>query len=181
MLTIDAYQLLRTARRSLLGFEDDNFQVWSGEPTEGQVARVTACPSHSEVLRALGPISRRDVCRGGTVQVMSDVWEDCRGCCGCAGVHTAGFRAACGSLRDACSDRGYDRARDQFEACRAVGIFVWRVTQLNAHAELYRAVTGFEALAQIGRMITAVGSIGNAIGAFARDAVAVGRTPAKGY
>jgi len=177
-MLIDEYEALRAARRTLLGFEDVcGFQVWGDEPSESQVALVTSPPNHAEVLRALGPVARRKVCSGGTVQVMSDVWEDCRGCCGCEGCHTTGYRLALGSLRAP----NYEAARAQFEACRAVGIFVWRASQMDAHRQLYRSVAGFEALARVGHAVTAIAAIGHAISAFVRWAVEIAHTPAKGY
>ena len=177
-MLIDEYEALRTARRTLLGFEDVyDLQVWGGgEPTETQVARVTAPPSLAEVLRALGPVARREVCRSGTVQVMSDVWESCQGCCGCAGMHTTGYRIALGSYRSP----NYDVAQAQFEACRAVGIFMWRAAQLDAHTALYRSVAGFAALAEIGRQIGEIAKIGYAISAFVRGAIAAWNTVVKG-
>lgn len=183
-MTISEYETLRTARRSLLGFEDYGFRVWSGEPTEAQVARVTAPPSHAEVLRALGPVACREVCRGGTVQLMSDDWGNCGGCCGCAGVHTVGYRLAyasalgvggVGERADAAR-----RAREQFEACRAVGIFVWRAAQSDAHAALYRSVAGFDALARFGHQVAEIAKIGDAISAFVQGAIAAWNTVVKG-
>jgi hypothetical protein len=179
-LTIAEYEALRAARRALLGFEDSyGLQIWNEEPTESQVTRVTAPPSYAEVLRALGPVPRREVCRGGTVQVMSDDWENCRGCCGCAGAHTAGYRATYSEYRDRIDASA--AARAQFEACRAIGIFVWRAAQLPAHAALYRSVAGFEALAQIGRQIAAVAAIGYAISAFVRGVIAESNAVRKGH
>lgn len=179
MLTIDAYETLRRERHILLGFEDYGLQLWADSaPSEAQVARVTAPPSYAEVRRALGPVARREVCRGGTVQVMSDIWESCHGCCGCAGVHTTGYRAAYSGHRDRIDASA--AASAQFEACRAVGIFVWRTSCLAAHAQLYQSVAGFEALAQVGRAVTAIAAVGYAIGAFVRGAVAEWNSVRKG-
>jgi hypothetical protein len=176
-MSLAEYEALRAARRALLGFEDMyGLQIWGDGPTDTQVARVTAPPSYAEVLRALGPVARREICRGGTVQVMSDDWADCHGCCGCAGCHTAGYRAAVGSY----SAPNYERARAQFEACRGVGIFLWRAAQLDAHVQLYRSVAGFEALASVGRQVAEIAKIGYAISSFVQGAIAAWNTVTKG-
>jgi hypothetical protein len=178
-MLIAEYEALRAARLSLLGFEDIyGLRIWSGDaPSDDQVALVTAPPSHAEVLRALGPVARREVCRGGTVQVMSDDWANCKGCCGCAGCHTAGYRSAAGSY----SRPSYDAARAQFEACRAIGIFVWRAAHVEAHGAIYQGVAGYDMLARIGRQIAAIGAVPAAIATFVRAAVAIDAKPIKGY
>lgn len=176
-MSIAEYETLRAARRALLGFEDYVLRIWSGDqPSETQIARVTAGPSYAEVLRALGPVARREICRGGTVQVMSDDWANCHGCCGCAGCHTAGYKMALGSY----SQPNYEAARNQFEACRSVGIFLWRAAQIDAHAQLYQSVAGFAALAEIGRQVAEIAKIGYAISAFIQGAIAIWNTVTKG-
>jgi hypothetical protein len=176
-MTPTDYEALRASRRAILGFEDYGLQIWGGgDPSDAQVARVTAPLSYAEILGALGPVTRRTFCRGGTVQVMSDVWENCSGCCGCAGMHTAGYYNTV-SYRAARHDEG----RAQFEACRAIGIFVWRMAQLDAHTKLYQDVVGFDMLARIGRQIAAIGAIPAGICTFVRSALAVDKSPLKGF
>ena len=177
MLIAD-YEALRATRFALLGFEDRySLDVYEGEPSDKQIAAVSAPPSHAEVLRAIGPLSRRSVCDGGTVRVMSDVWDNCPGCCGCAGLHTSGYRQAAGSY----SRPNYEAARAQFEACRSIGIFVWRAARLDADAALYQSVAGFDMLARLGRQIAAVAAIGAAINAFVCWAVSIDAKPIKGF
>lgn len=173
-MNVADYESLRSARRALLGFEAYGLDLYGSPPSENQAARVTAVPSCDEALRALGPVARRTCCRGGTVQLMSDDWGDCGGCCECAGVHTAGYRLAYAAGRE-------PAARALFEACRGVGIFVWRASQIDAHTALYQSLRGYEALAAIGTAIARIAAVGIAVTAFLRAASQLSRVPTKGY
>lgn len=129
--------------------------VFKGENADLDVAYANVEVTPDRVKKALEPLKMPTYCDGGTIRVMSDVWDSCRGCGGC-------------------------RAGAAVTGAWAISAFVWSVANGAELSRLAACNAGFEALVAVGKAVAAALSPGVAIAKFFAATVALWNEIGKG-
>lgn len=111
-------------------------------------------------------------CNNGTVQVMSDVWESCKGCASCHRIDSV-WSSYCAGARK-------DMNGKALRAAWSFGRMVWLAARVEITLPYARANDAFAALGRIGQAVTAALAPGLAIATMFQNAIVCWNTVAEG-
>lgn len=145
----------------------DTWQLGHSLLSDAEIAKLkTPTPTEKECHEAFGPRSMPRRCQNGSVQVMSDIWESCRGCASCWPL---GSKMSYGEI-----------SGDGAHVAWALGAFIWRAARVDLAIAYRASCTAFGALARIGLAIEAALSLGASLGYMCANAIENWLTPAEG-